>query len=865
MADYSLKDIADALQYVPADLPPEQKAAAVKARLEPGFVEKAWDTVNRPIAGTPDALVPALRHTHSEDESVPRKVVEDLAASQSSPFNLGLLATGVGAGLAGQAGKLGISNAARLAEGALQAPLVAEGAYHALKPDASVGERLGGAVEGALGAHGMTSAAAHAFDPKAVMATYMKERGLAPQERVPYNPEAAKGIADRYEASGAHLRNAEGVIPSKGQTGYVPLSERPFAKQKAGLLSSVPPSDVPQPTSPGSPSSATTPLATLQHRSSIGGLTELDPAKYGTGQPGAELRRQASYPQDFVGRTYFTREGGFVEPRFQKLPHVYETSLPESHLYDMGKDPGGFGPIASAQAGLDNARAMTLAEKAVKDAGYKGYYNSTSSLPDAVALFHKTPVSANPLSDFASPNIQRMDASKLTKDQFGELNSFMEKTPGVTSAQASQQLKLPPNKRNISNFEVVDEPSSVNGSGESAASQEAINRQQSMAKQGQHFAVQKGGVTRSLIGPDAVDYQPTKGETYGVVEKDGRFRPLSTAMAVASPVASASIDDSDPNDPHQQLKHYAKLGLDLAGIAGFGAAVRANIQSPQKTAAAKGAAWMMLGGTKGDWAKRMASEGIAAADVPKVRSASEKILAQQVAKSETGLTHVKSLVKMFTEGQAEGDWYNSGDELTKHFGKDAPMVANLIAATSNNSTVKSNLTLALKVYAQHKANPDLPIEGIMKTLLPAISKATAGEELGGRKVNNFAKALLGDPNAVVVDRWMMRAFGFKGDVPTPTQYDVIEHGIQEMAKSQGVTPREAQAALWFGAKKKLEGSGRPESPPYGALLKGLFGDDVNAQDALQGALQRWKAQPKKGFGDQLRTEVKTRRNALPLE
>ena len=35
---------------------------------------------------------------------------------------------------------------------------------------------------------------------------------------------------------GFHLRNENGKVPKLGQPGYIPLSQRPFAKQKAGLL-----------------------------------------------------------------------------------------------------------------------------------------------------------------------------------------------------------------------------------------------------------------------------------------------------------------------------------------------------------------------------------------------------------------------------------------------------------------------------------------------------------------------------------------------------------------------------------------------------------------------------------------------------
>lgn len=68
-------------------------------------------------------------------------------------------------------------------------------------------------------------------------------------------------------------------------------------------------------------------------------------------------------------------------------------------------------------------------------------------------------------------------------------------------------------------------PATPNASGESMASMEAINRMASMKGKGQQFVVRKGGTTRPLIGPEAVDYRPRPGEEYGIME-NGVFKLL---------------------------------------------------------------------------------------------------------------------------------------------------------------------------------------------------------------------------------------------------------------------------------------------------------------------------------------------------
>ena len=57
-----------------------------------------------------------------------------------------------------------------------------------------------------------------------------------------YSPTAQRALfsetmgQNSYVNFGSHLRNEDGKIPKKGEVGYVPLSMRPYAPQKAGLL-----------------------------------------------------------------------------------------------------------------------------------------------------------------------------------------------------------------------------------------------------------------------------------------------------------------------------------------------------------------------------------------------------------------------------------------------------------------------------------------------------------------------------------------------------------------------------------------------------------------------------------------------------
>ncbi len=91
-----------------------------------------------------------------------------------------------------------------------------------------------------------------------------------------------------------------------------------------------------------------------------------------------------------------------------------------------------------------------------------------------------------------------------------------------------------------------------NGSGESAASVEAINRQKSMKAKGQTYVVYgRDGVRRPLIGPEAVDYAVQKGETYGIEGPDG-FQVLDDMGGkVPSQSAPPAATEPEPKAPKE--------------------------------------------------------------------------------------------------------------------------------------------------------------------------------------------------------------------------------------------------------------------------------------------------------------------------
>jgi hypothetical protein len=98
--------------------------------------------------------------------------------------------------------------------------------------------------------------------------------------------------------------------------------------------------------------------------------------------------------------------------------------------------------------------------------------------------------------------------------------------PGKNAFKLSKHAIMP-DEFNFNEMKMVDDaPYGINASGESMASQEAMNRMQSMMNQGKKYQVRRGNTKRDLIGPEAVDYTPRSGEDYGILDADGFFQLL---------------------------------------------------------------------------------------------------------------------------------------------------------------------------------------------------------------------------------------------------------------------------------------------------------------------------------------------------
>ncbi len=138
------------------------------------------------------------------------------------------------------------------------------------------------------------------------------------------------------------------------------------------------------------------------------------------------------------------------------------------------------------------------------------------------------------------------------------------------------------------------------------------------------------------------------------------------------------------------------------------------------------------------------------------------------------------------------------------------MALGVLAACSPLSRIDRNLDMALRVLYGFPCP-------MMTVHRRNVERVLAGEEVRGTKVHAFYRALMGDPDAVVVDRRMCRAAGLDTENPTEKQYHLVAEQVRRIAGQLGWAPAETQAAIWSAV------SSRGTSLPFRVLARRWHG------------------------------------------
>ena len=144
-------------------------------------------------------------------------------------------------------------------------------------------------------------------------------------------------------------------------------------------------------------------------------------------------------------------------------------------------------------------------------------------------------------------------------------------------------------------------------------------------------------------------------------------------------------------------------------------------------------------------------------------------------------------------------WYlNAHKMLVQRYGPNSGLMAGFVASTSVSASVAANQALARKAYEQWRNQ--LPFRGYLSSVILNLERTTANLPLNGLKVENFRQALCGNLDAVVIDRWMLRAYGLPR-VIRPKRYMELSDVIKREASRNGLKPAEYQAMVWAGIRR----------------------------------------------------------------
>ncbi len=178
-----------------------------------------------------------------------------------------------------------------------------------------------------------------------------------------------------------------------------------------------------------------------------------------------------------------------------------------------------------------------------------------------------------------------------------------------------------------------------------------------------------------------------------------------------------------------------------------------------------------------------------------------------------------SISKYLYHGYNARNWY---PETLKAFKEtfrdyDIELFVKLFAITSPRNHFKTNLIHAKHAYELYKKGKKFENEGFLPSVVKILNDFRNGEfafgkdsRNGRRKIMNFARAILGDKKAVVVDSWLMRAFNLHEEYewrdkivpfsPRITEYDLVENYILRLGEVSGFQPRQLVSMLWSSTK-----------------------------------------------------------------
>jgi len=159
-------------------------------------------------------------------------------------------------------------------------------------------------------------------------------------------------------------------------------------------------------------------------------------------------------------------------------------------------------------------------------------------------------------------------------------------------------------------------------------------------------------------------------------------------------------------------------------------------------------------------------------------------------------------------------WYTGAENLARRlarkYGVTKHQAAGVIAAMSPNQSWSNNIRMAEMALAGNPRGFSHAVARVKRILAGGSIISTFPEPDGpSHKIREFYRAIAGNPNAVVIDRWALRAATGKRwadihDLQRVGVYAMVASCYREVAELFEMAPRDFQAAVWIHERGSSE-------------------------------------------------------------
>ena len=170
---------------------------------------------------------------------------------------------------------------------------------------------------------------------------------------------------------------------------------------------------------------------------------------------------------------------------------------------------------------------------------------------------------------------------------------------------------------------------------------------------------------------------------------------------------------------------------------------------------------------------------------------------------------VKPLVELALQGMDGLFWYDLArqeiDEICRREGWNVEHFVSILAVTSPQVAVRRNVRITLQYMAHGEF-----LANVLGNVKRSVEIWESEQTIRGQKTSAFQRAILGDQTAVVLDTHMANAL----HVPQKAfarrfAVERCQRRVEQVAEVLDMSPRSAQACIWFGQKRSVNENPEP--------------------------------------------------------